>query len=63
MFEDKLCSSDGGVLGPTSQPADMLPVRAVLCTASVPERLSVPDSPEALGVKGEAGMVLTLTNL
>lgn len=37
VFEDKLCKSDRGVLGPTSQPTDMPPVHSVLCSTPIPE--------------------------
>lgn len=37
IFEEKLCRSDKGVLGPTSQQIDMLPVHSDLCAAPIPE--------------------------
>lgn len=37
VFEDKLCKSDRGVLGPTNQPTDMPPVHSAFCSAPIPE--------------------------
>lgn len=63
VFEDKLCKTDKGVLGPTSHQPARCQFILSLMQHPFQSLLSVPTSTEALEVKGVKGMAPILTVL